>query len=423
LLDDSWLDKDTPAGKIIPGSNLRRADMNFYRDLKMRSRRWPALHRPLKKIRRLLTETIPRLLLNLWRVLAPAGNLRLGPPKGSFSVYQSLLFENRRPGRVVLTDQGAPETTPESLLVISGMNQHACQPWPVFWSQHKNARLVSRSLALLDEYKRICREAVYGDMCLEDDPAWRYWRLPEPIKLAGNWTSVVSRWTPNTGVPTFSHWILDALPRLALLKEFPADTKILVPSALAGYQKETLKLLGLLDRVRYTPEPHVLVENYFFSAPTAMISTYSPYGVNWLRSAFLPLADKSYHGPKRFIIQRKGKSRGILNEAAVNEFFQKLGWAIIDTETLTFAQEIELFANAEAFAGVLGSGFTNGLWSRPGCKVITFVADSWVDSWVEWICKVNQLDYHWQVFPSDHAMMMTVDLDELKKLVAKAGLL
>ena len=393
-----------------------------YQNLKLRTRQWPAVHRRLQKTRRLFTDTIPLRLLNLWRVLAPAGNLRLGPPKGSFSIFQSLLFENRRPRRIVLTDQGAPKTTPRSLLVISGMLHHTCQPWPVFWSQHPNARLVSQSLALLDDKKRLCRESVYGDLCLEDDPAWRYWSLPEPIQLAGNWTSVVSRWTPNPGVPTFSHWLLDALPRLALLQEFPADTKILVPAKLAGYQQETLKLLGLLDRVRYTPEPHVLVENYYFSAPTAMISSYSPYGVNWLRSAFLPLADKTYRGPKRFIIQRKGKSRGILNEAAVNEFFTKLGWAIIDTETLTFAQEIELFAHAEAYAGVLGSGFTNGLWSRPGCKVITFVADTWVDGWVEWICEVNQLEYHWQMFPSDHMMMMTVDLGEVKKLLVKAGL-
>jgi Glycosyltransferase 61 len=396
--------------------------MTFYHKLAMRTRRWPALHRPLKKTRRFLLEKIPMLLLNLWRVAAPVNSLRLGPPKGSFSIYQSLLHEHRRPSRIVLTDQGAPKTTSRSLLAISGLGQHTSQPWPVFWSHHENARLVSPSLAWLDKSKRVCREAVYGDICLEDDPAWRYWALPGPITLKGNWTSLVSRWTPNTGVPTFSHWILDALPRLALLKEFPPDTKIIIPSALAGYQKETLKLLGLLDRVRYTPEPHVIVENYYFSAPTAMISTYSPYGVNWLRAAFLPLADKSYHGPKRFIIQRKGRARGIKNEAEVNEFFQRLGWAIIDTETLTFAQEIELFANAESFAGVLGSGFTNGIWSPPGCKVITFVADNWVDSWVEWICDVNKLDYHWQIFPSDHAMMTTVDLGEVKKLLAKAGL-
>ena len=77
----------------------------------------------------------------------------------------------------------------------------------------------------------------------------------------------------------FSLAVGNALPRLALLKEFPPDTGIMAPTALAGYQKETLKLLGLLDRVRHSPEKHLFVENYYFSAPTAMISTYNPYGV------------------------------------------------------------------------------------------------------------------------------------------------
>jgi capsular polysaccharide biosynthesis protein len=303
------------------------------------------------------------------------------------------------------------------------LQQHASQPWPVFWSHHRNARLVASTLALLDERKRLCREAVYGDICVADDPAWRYATLPEPVALAGNWTSLVSRWCPNDRVPTFSHWLNDALPRLALLSEFPADTGILVPKALAGYQKESLRLLGLLDRVRYTPERHVVVENYWFSSPTAMISTYNPYGVNYLRSAFLPLADKSYRGPKRFVIQRKGKTRGIKNEAEVNALFQQLGWEIINTEDLTFAQEIELFSKAEAIAGILGSGFTNAIWSQSGCKVITFVADKWRDGWVEWICDVNRLEYHWKFFPSDDAeMMSTIDMGELKQLLKEAGL-
>jgi hypothetical protein len=398
-------------------------DLTLYHNLAMRARRHPALHRPLRKIRQLLTEKIPMLFVNLLRALAPVTNPRFGPPKGSFSIYQSLSRESPPLHRIVLADQGSPKTMSDSLLVISNLHQHEYQPWPIFWSKHKNARLVAPSLALLDERKRLCVESVYGDKALKDDPAWRYAILPKPISLAGNWTSLVSRWTPNAGVPTFSHWLLDALPRLALMKEFPPDTKILVPSALAGYQKETLKLLGLLDRVRYTPEKHVVIENYYFSAPTTMISCYNPYGVNWLRSAFLPQADKSYRGPKRFIIQRKGKTRGIKNEAEVNEFFRKLGWEIIDTEKLTFAQEIELFANAEAFAGVLGSGFTNAVWSPPGCKVITFVAGNWLDGWVEWISDVNRIDYHWKIFPSDVAMMMTVDLTEVKKILVKAKLI
>ncbi len=181
-------------------------------------------------------------------------------------------------------------------------------------------------------------------------------------------------------------------------------------------------MLGLLERVRYTPETHVVVEDYYFSAPTSMISCYSPYAVKWLRDTYFPHADKNYNGPKRFIIQRKGKTRGIKNEAEVNDFFTKLGWGIINTEDLTFAQELQLFSNAEAIAGIFGSGFTNCIWSPPGCKVITFLSDKMIDGGVESHCVVNKIDYYWQLFPSDHEMVATLDLGEVKKLLAKAGL-
>ncbi|MEO5804146.1 MAG: glycosyltransferase family 61 protein [Verrucomicrobiota bacterium] len=397
-------------------------DVSIYYDLVWKLRRYPLLHRPLKNIRRLFQKTIPAKAVEILAVFAPSTAFRFGRPKKSFSIYNSVLLEKRRPRQVVLTDQGQPETTENSLQVICGLSQHASQPWPIFWSDHKNARLVSSSLALLDEKKNICRESVYGDVWMNDDPALNYVWLPKPTFLSGNWTSVVARWVPNDGVPTFSHWIMDALPRLALLSEFPSDTKILIPCRLAGYQRETLSLLGLLERCRYTPEKHLLVENYYFSPPTAQIACYNPYAVNYLRSVFLPRADQSYQGPKRFIIARRGKTRGIQNETEVNEFFQKLGWAIVDTEKLTFAQEIQLFSNAEAFAGILGSGFTNAIWSKPGCKVITFVASNWLDGWVEWICQVNKLDYHWKIFPGDHAMTATVDLGEIKKMLRTAGL-
>ncbi|MFO1477293.1 MAG: glycosyltransferase family 61 protein [Verrucomicrobiota bacterium] len=397
-------------------------DVSTYYRLAFKLREIPALHRPLKWLRKLFWVELPAKWYGVLRALAPSKNFRLGPPVRTFTIFGSWAMDGIRPGRVVLTDQGAPKAGDDSILVKCGLNQHSVQPWPVFWSRHSQARLVSSSLALMDAQKRICWESVYGDHGLTGDPAWSYVRLPQPTKLAGNWTSVVSRWCPSTMVAPYSHWILDALPRLALLSDFPPDTGILVPGRLAGYQKESLRLLGLLDRCRCTPETHLLVENYYFSSPTAMISCHNPYGVGALRSAFMPKADTSYHGPKRFVIARRGKTRGIVNETEVYDYFRSIGWDIIDTEKLTFAQEIQLFAEAEAYAGVLGSGFTNAVWSSPGCKAITFVADNWVDGWVDWICQVNRLDYLWQLFPADAAMMATVDLDSIRKLLARAGL-
>ena len=398
-------------------------DITLLHHLSMGARKWPWLRALLKTLRRGVLEKGRAQCLDLWRVLTPTRSFRLGPPKGSFSIFQSLRHQNCRPSHVVLTDQGAPKIAPQSLLVISGLGQHTCQPWPIFWSRHNDARLVSRSLALLDDKKRLSRESGYGDMCVEDDPAWRYWTLPKPVYLTGHWTSLVSRWCPNGGVPLFTHWILDALPRLALLAEFPPDTKILVPGRLAGYQKESLKLLGLLDRVRYTPERHLVLENYYFAAPTAMIDCYNPFGVNFLRQKFLPLADQSYSGPKKFLIHRANKSRGIINETEVYAFFRQLGWEIVDTEKMTLAQEIKLFNEAEAISGVFGSGFTNTIWCRPGCKVLPLVADSWVDGYVEWIAQVVGAEFHYRIFPSDHAMRAQIDLKTVAELLHTTGLM
>jgi capsular polysaccharide biosynthesis protein len=303
------------------------------------------------------------------------------------------------------------------------LHSHAWQPWPVFWSHHKHARLVASSLAFMDDRKQICREAVYGDICVKDDPAWNYFLLPKPLWLEGNWTSLVSRWTPNDVVPPFTHWILDALPRLAMLSEFPSDTRILVPGRLAGYQKETLALLGLTERCRHTPERHIVVENYYFASPTAMIDCYNPFGVNFLRSQFLPKADPLYVGPKKFVIRRSSKARrGIQNEEEFHKFFTDLGWGILDTEKLTFAQEIKLFNEAEAIAGVFGSGFTNAVWCKKGCKLLPFVPDNWLDGYVEWIASTLGLEFHYRIFPSDHAMRARIDLATVKEMLRAARL-
>lgn len=68
-------------------------------------RRYPRVQRPLKKIYDFFRCTIPKTIVELVRIFAPTRSFRFGPPKGSFSIYESLLMENRRPGTVVLADQ------------------------------------------------------------------------------------------------------------------------------------------------------------------------------------------------------------------------------------------------------------------------------------------------------------------------------
>ena len=217
-------------------------------------------------------------------------SIRNGPPVRLFSAYQALRCGcPRLEGRIVLEDQGWPVVREGSPLAAGSTEQHTDQPWPVLWSRHPGAHLVSNSLALVTPKKELCLESVYGYRFYRADPASRYFRLPAPVVLDGNWTSIVSRWVPthSNTVPNHSHWLLDALPRLALLNEFPPDTRIVVPGKLAAYQWESLALLGISrDRFRPSPETHLQVENYYFSSPTSIVVCYNPYAVRFLRTAF-----------------------------------------------------------------------------------------------------------------------------------------
>jgi hypothetical protein len=51
------------------------------------------------------------------------------------------------------------------------------------------------------------------------------------------------------------------------------------------------------------------------------------------------------------------------------------------------------------------------------------VADSWLDGYVEWIAEVVGAEFHYRIFPSDHAMRASVNLKTVKKMLLATGLL
>lgn len=386
-------------------------------------RDWPFVHRIGRWFRKRLWGSLAE---GFWEFARHffAKNPRFGPPLKTFSIYQALRYGwPRFNGRILLHDQGVPKMSSDSLLVQSGLEQHLEQPWPIFWSEHRNASLVSESLALLLPDKTLCIESAYNQQRWRSDPASRFLRLPAPTRLAGNWTSIVSRWVPNRGFPVYGHWLHDALPRLALLQELPSDTRIIVPPDLKPYHKESLQLLGVWDRCRPSPEAHLEVERYFFTSPVSMIDCYNPYAVHFTRTALLPKADPNYSGPRKFYMQRTSKRRSIHNAEQVAEFFRRKGWAVVRDVDLTFAQTIKLFSDAEAICSQQGSNMSNVLFCRPGCVVMHLVPDVNLDGWIDWIAEACQLNYHFSIVRcgSPDATRILLDPKQIEEFFASSG--
>ena len=308
-------------------------------------------------------------------------------------------------------------------MVLCKRQQHSQQPFPVFWIRRRNVRLVGPDLAHINSCKQVSVEAVYGRPGVRDDPAYQFFIRGEAVRLAGPWTSMVSRWMQVNKPQAYGHWLIDALPRLAVLKEFPAETQILVPGHKAQYQTDSLEMLGLSNRCRWTDETLIEVEDYYFASPPSMIACYSPYTVEAVRRMLLPMKDTRTATPKRFFVRRTGTKRNMANEAQVLEFFGKAGWTIVDLVNLPFAEQIAWFTDAEAIAGIHGSGMTNSLWSPRGCKIIELFCDRYIAGDAEWIAQCTGAEYHALIFPSDLEVNAIVDLDRVRATLKSAGLL
>ena len=148
----------------------------------------------LLRVRRWIVNTS----LECLRKMSPS-NPRFGPARGSFSAYKQL-HEADGPGRVIFESQQVVPAGLHSLRTKAGMNQQGFQPWPFFWCSWDQARLVGRTLVVMDKEKRICLEGAYGQHCLHADPAYRTLVLPPAARLEGNWTSLVSKWTLSANI-------------------------------------------------------------------------------------------------------------------------------------------------------------------------------------------------------------------------------
>lgn len=369
---------------------------------------------PLFILIRFLKRSGQQWLVSLLRHL-PKSWVQLGSPKGIYSELD-LLRSGQVEGFILLEKQNTIRAKPDSLRITARLGQEGYQPWPIFWTKHPRARLAGSTLVLMDEHKFAASEAMYGTHAV-GDPAYNAVWLPSAIYLPGNWTSVISLWCCRETSFNYYHWLMDGLPRLAALGSFPNDTHILIPHSFPAYGWDSLKALGLQDRLRETHEKHLVLENYYFSSPTAMTGCANPYATDFLRKSFLGLADKDYSGPERFYIRRKGKTRGIWEEDKLIEILLKRNWGVVDLEELTFAQQIKLFADAKAICGVHGAGFTNLVWCQPGCVVMEFFASNFLNGCYESIASCVGVDYRFRVFTADANFHIQIEPMEFEKLL------
>jgi len=362
-------------------------------------------------------------LLGTLRTISPSSH-RFGLPHGFYSGL-SALRHNEAVGEIILYGQDAPDFSPNSLVKLSRLEQDKFQPWPVFWMKIPNACLSGRSLVPRDSCGRLLAEATFSQIGERTDPSFSHIATGSGEIITGNATSIVSRWGGDTagnrryGGAGYWHWLFDSISRLALLDRFPHDTRIITPQ-LDPWMRWYLERLDLGGRIIETDATALTVEHFYFSSPSSMTECWNPYAVDFLRRSFLPHASPQPTAfPKRFYIIRDGYTRGVTNEVEVREFFTRMGWALIAPEKLSIPDQIALFRDADAIAGVHGSAFTNLLWASPRASVLELVPENFMAGAFEWLARANDLRHDFLVCKADYRSNIQVDLSQLDRMFAQ----
>jgi hypothetical protein len=286
-----------------------------------------------------------------------------GPPSGLFSEEVNLC-SGKIEGKIICQGQHLPELPPDSEVLAAGLDQHRFSDWVSLWTRREDAFLAGPSLAHIDTSGKVCREAVYGPHAWSD-PVWQRDQPPLIAEMSGDYTSIVSRW--NQG-ENYYHWFLDGLTRLANLSEFPLKCRILIPAGLSDFALQSIRLLGLTDRMVETSGQDLRIERYWFSGPTMLSGCPDPFGVTWLREQFLKGQAPKRH--RRLYLERRAATRKLTNSKELGAIFKKQGWDVVDPSELCLDEQIQIFRESLMVAGVHGAALTNLLWAAPGTRVL-----------------------------------------------------
>lgn len=193
----------------------------------------------------------------------------------------------------------------------------------------------------------------------------------------------------------YYHWIFDILPRLKLALEQDAGLDYIYLQRKLPFQDETLNILGIAPEriINSEDEPWVSADRMIVPCHQIMTGHRHPAWVtNWLRDHFLPQEKGTGERRRVYISRSIARNRRVVNEEEIFRLLEQRSFEFVHAEKCTFADQIAMFANAEAIIAPHGAGLSNLVFSAPGTRVIELFPSMSMDCYYR-LCDDLNLDY------------------------------
>ncbi len=234
-----------------------------------------------------------------------------------------------------------------------------------FWGRYGGSIVTADNKLLAD-----LSPEVWG---VENHPIFSQLRLPLREHLAGRTAIAV---TPEA-YGNYYHWLIDLLPRLLLLREthggFDSFAQILVNGVRARYEDESLAVLGIpREKLLYVDARHRFqIESSLVPSMDHSCPVIAPWKVRALRELRDTLPGIGGSHPKRIYVSRqKAAIRRILNEERLSGLLEEAAFAVVELESLSWKEQVQLFSRAESILAPHGAALANIVFCKPDTLVM-----------------------------------------------------
>ncbi|MBW4660919.1 MAG: DUF563 domain-containing protein [Drouetiella hepatica Uher 2000/2452] len=232
----------------------------------------------------------------------------------------------------------------------------------------------------------------------------------------------------------YFHWMLDVLPRWALLQRSGIDLDEIdgfVVSDRLSFQAETLAILGIPAKKIVTGQ-HIQADRLVVPSYPGSPAWMPPWVCPWLQRL---LSINAGHRPssqtrsRLYISRSQATHRRLINESEVMNLLEPLGFQSVTLESLSVRAQAELLANAEVVISPHGGGLTNLVFCQSGTQVIELFAPHYVYPCYWFISNLGGLRYAYLVGKTPagglHRLLYAdvrtediwIDLEELRSLL------
>ncbi len=277
----------------------------------------------------------------------------------------------------------------------------------------RGARLAGVDSLLLTRNRRVFEESHFAPEHVDASPTVAQ-RLPPARRLRGPHMTIATPWCYG-----HFHWLLDTLPRLALLPldELPG-VPVVVPAQMTDVQRESLARAGVPAwRVVEFEHDHLRFDELIWPSRVGRTGNPPRWVVEWLRARLAP------HGGDRrrrlYVSRADAARRRVVNEEEVAAALAQRGFEAIVPGELSLDEQLRAFAQAEAVVGAHGGNLAN-LFAARGAAVVELFAPGYVNACYYALSDVAGHDYWYLVGDASGADDLRVDVRRLTAVVDRA---